>query len=95
MPQQPTTTQRGYGWKHQQLRKKWKPKVATGTVRCWRCGRFIAPNEPWDLGHDDLDRSIYRGPEHRACNRDTIGNLRDALTGRTAQADAVQHSPRW
>ena len=23
----------------------------------------------WDLGHDDYDRSIYRGPEHARCNR--------------------------
>lgn len=60
---------RGYDKTHDQLRQNWSPKVMTGAVRCWRCGKPLDPNEPWDLGHDDLDRSIYKGPEHVACNR--------------------------
>ena len=36
-----------------------------------RRGEFIRPDEPWDLGHDDLDRSLPRAPEHRRCNRAT------------------------
>jgi hypothetical protein len=71
------TTSRGYGWQHQQERDRWKPRIATGTVACWRClargiphhQALITPSEPWDLGHDDTDRRHYRGPEHRACNR--------------------------
>ncbi len=35
---------------------------------CWRCGLLIARGAPWHLGHDDLDPSYYRGPEHEACN---------------------------
>src|SRR5215207_10927405 len=27
----------------------------------------ITPDEPWDLGHVDHDRSRYAGPEHRKC----------------------------
>ncbi|MGH3496306.1 MAG: hypothetical protein ACRDP1_02425 [Nocardioidaceae bacterium] len=66
-----TTTSRGYGHTHQQLRRQWAPLVAAGTVRCWRCGQQLLPHEPWDLGHDDHDRQLYAGPEHRACNRAT------------------------
>jgi hypothetical protein len=63
------TTLRGYGNAHQKLRRSFAPFVAAGVVRCWRCDRLIEPGEPWDLGHDDRDRSKYRGPEHRRCNR--------------------------
>jgi len=62
---------RGYGNAHQRLKKQLKPVVATGRVKCARCGKLIDPLEPWDLGHDDLDRSRWTGPEHRRCNRAT------------------------
>jgi predicted kinase len=68
-----TTLQRGYGADHRRERAKWAPLVEAGQVRCWRpeCGQPIRPGQPWDLGHDDHDRSVYRGPEHAACNRAT------------------------
>lgn len=69
------TTQRGYGWQHQQLRAKVKTQVDQGTEHCWRCGKWLNPDEPWDLGHDDKDRTIYRGPECRPCNRATNGRI--------------------
>ena len=68
-PRRPTTARRGYGSVHQTIRARWAPRVATGTVPCARCGLVISTAEPWDLGHDDADRSRYSGPEHRACNR--------------------------
>jgi hypothetical protein len=68
-----STTVRGYGAVHQALRKRWASRVVRGEVRCARCGRLIVPGTPWDLGHDDYDRSRYTGPEHRACNRATSG----------------------
>jgi hypothetical protein len=69
MPSNGNTHQRGYGHAHQQLRADWARRVATGSIHCARCGRPIAPHEKWDLGHDDWDRTQYRGPEHRTCNR--------------------------
>jgi hypothetical protein len=65
------TWAKGYDTTHKLLRKAWAPRVAAGEVRCWRCRQFIEPGEPWDLGHDDYDRTVYRGPEHRKCNRST------------------------
>ena len=64
MPVNGTTNQRGYGSKHQQLRAKLRPQVDAGLTNCWRCGRPIQPGQRWDLGHDDHDRTMYRGPEH-------------------------------
>lgn len=61
---------RGYDAGHDRLRREWAPKVATGNVRCARCGELIRRGQAWDLGHDDHDRSKYNGPEHAGpCNR--------------------------
>lgn len=73
MPRRGNTTARGYGSHHQRTRAQWAPHVAAGLVDCWRCGKRIPPGAPWDLGHDDHNRAIYRGPEHRGCNRATAG----------------------
>lgn len=64
-----TTTQRGYGSRHQRLRKQWAPIVNRGEATCGRCHQPIQPGTPWDLGHDDHDRTKYTGPEHQRCNR--------------------------
>lgn len=73
---QAKTAERGYGGGHQATRAELVPIVAAGGVCCVRCGRPIAPNEPWDLGHVDGDRSRYAGPEHARCNRATAGRRR-------------------
>lgn len=66
-----SSTARGYGQTHRNRREAWLPAVEAGTVQCWRCNRPILPEQQWDLGHDDHDRTRYRGPEHIACNRAT------------------------
>ena len=68
------TTARGYGTAHQRRRRQLARRVKAGDVVCWRCQLPISPDEPWDLGHDDKDRSITRGPEHRRCNRATASH---------------------
>jgi len=70
-PAQASTAERGYGTRHKRVREQLRPLVLAGGVKCHRCGQEIRPGEPWDLGHDDNDRSRYTGPEHRACNRAT------------------------
>lgn len=65
-----TRQQRGYDTHHDRERARWATRQAAGeTLTCWRCGLPITG--PFDLGHDDTDRSIHRGPEHPACNRAT------------------------
>jgi hypothetical protein len=63
------TNQRDYGAAHQKLRKQWRPIVEAGGVACATCRRPIIPGSPWDLGHDERDRSRYIGPQHASCNR--------------------------
>ena len=72
------TVDRGYGAEHRRLRRRWDREVQLGGVACARCGRLIVPGSPWDLGHDDFDRSRYHGPEHRECNRATADRDRRA-----------------
>jgi hypothetical protein len=65
MSMRATTSQRGYGGRHQQLRRALEPIVRAGLAVCARCGERIESGQEFDLGHDDLDRSRYTGPEHR------------------------------
>lgn len=72
MPPTRSTTARGYGTPHQRERERWKPLVDSGNASCARCGKAIAPGQPWDLGHTD-DRTAYTGPECVPCNRSAGG----------------------
>lgn len=65
-----TSTQRGYGGRHQKLRASWQRRINAGEVIvCWRptCSVRIT-GTAWHLGHDDDDRRIYKGPECIPCN---------------------------
>lgn len=68
-----TRQQRGYGAEHDRLRAEYQRRMDAGeTFTCWRCAEAGKPHEVdpqhWHLGHDDDDRSIYRGPECPAGN---------------------------
>lgn len=69
------TTSRGYGSAHQRKREQLLDAFEPGQA-CARCGLPIRRKEDADLGHDDDDRSQYRGLEHSACNRATSGRSR-------------------
>lgn len=86
-----TTSERGYGYAHRKLREQWARVVKRGDAVCWRCGRGIHPDEAWDLGHDDHDRSITHGPEHAGrCNRRAA-----AIKGNKMRARPRVTSRRW
>lgn len=76
MPRLASTTARGYGYAHQQLRAWWAKELKrVGVLPCARCGGDIHHGDKWDLGHTD-DRTAYTGPEHRTCNRRDGGKRR-------------------
>jgi hypothetical protein len=66
-----TTTQRGYGWQHQQRRAALLP-VALGTP-CPICGRVMLAGQALDLHHPirlvDDPTSIATQIVHAKCNR--------------------------
>lgn len=65
-----TRAERGYDARHDRLRANYQARMDKGErFTCWRpdCGRTIDPTH-WHLGHDDRDRSKYRGPECPSCN---------------------------
>lgn len=68
-----TKKERGYDARFQELRRRAVDQVEAGGVSCWRCGQPIPPGSPFDMGHDDRDRTIIRGPEHPRCNRSAAG----------------------
>jgi hypothetical protein len=80
----PTTTERGYGWTHQQERARWQRVVDEGRAICAKCGKAILPGQPWDLGHTD-DRTAYTGPECVKCNRSD-----GAARGNCARINGIQ-----
>jgi hypothetical protein len=68
-----TRQQRGYDNAHDTLRATYQRRMDRGeTFHCWRCGDPIDPRR-WHLGHDDHDRTRYRGPECVPCSTATSG----------------------
>lgn len=65
----------GYGYDHRKIRAGLEDQMRRdGYLTCWRCGEPIHPGDEWHLGHDDHDRTIWRGPEHaRKCNLRAAG----------------------
>lgn len=65
---------RGYDAAHDRLRAAWQARIDAGEViYCWRCTTTRITGRRWHLGHDDHDRSTYRGPECVPCSTATAG----------------------
>jgi hypothetical protein len=84
-----------YGRRHQKLRAVVALDVAAGLAVCWRCRKRIAPGSAWDLGHDDFDRSIYRGPEHSYCNRSSAASLGNRMRKKRTTLPPGYVADRW
>lgn len=72
-----TTTQRGYGTKHQRAKRRWQIIINQRGAVCARfsLGQCVESNamipvgsRDWALDHDDDDRTRYIGPSHKRCN---------------------------
>lgn len=80
-----TSAQRGYGAKHQALRRSWQARVDRGElIRCATCGAPITGTQ-WHLGHTP-DRTAYRGPECISCNTSEGGTRGAREANRRAQS---------
>ena len=65
-----STTQRGYGSRHQSERAAWQERIDAGEPAvCWRpdCDAGITSGMAWHLGHSD-DGAETKGPEGGDCN---------------------------
>jgi hypothetical protein len=94
-----TTTQRGYGWQHQQLRAALLASYHPEDP-CWRCGHALGPwPELLDLGHVDGDKNRYAGLEHRWCSRRAGAKYGNRLRGRdgsvTRRRQRSRRGNRW
>lgn len=85
--------ERGYGADHVRRTRVWRRKIDAGGVECWRCGQPIPPGAAFHLGHDDDDRSVYRGAEHPLCNTRAAG-VKSQKLRRAARAPLVT-SREW
>jgi hypothetical protein len=95
LPARRTTRQRGYGADHQRERRRWQAVIDAGHGHCWRCHKPIPPGtRTWDLGHDDHDRTRYRGPECRPCNRAAGARKTNAIK-RARRARTVRTRLTW
>ncbi len=82
-----STVERGYGGRHQALRRRWARLVEAGGVCCARCGRDIVPGSVWNLGHVDGSGKLeYQGPEHERCNKRAGAILGNHARGRKPSA---------
>lgn len=68
-----------------------KQLVASGRAHCWRCGRHLPPGSTAHAGHDDHNRTIYRGPECPPCNLKSAARKGNRISNAARKATSL----RW
>lgn len=74
--QRGTRQARGYDADHDALAGVYQQRMDNGIgYLCWRCLKPLGTKRgaDWVLGHCDINRGVYHGPEHPACNNATSG----------------------
>lgn len=84
------TTESGYGWQHQQIRRALLAMLEPGTP-CCRCGLPMYTTQSLDLDHND-DRTGYNGFAHSRCNRSAGGRKGRGLP---AKPPPTRTSQEW
>jgi len=92
-----STTERGYGTRHQAIRADLLATLVPGTT-CPRCRKPMHRWQQLDAGHPD-DRPARLGflpsrLEHRGCNRGAGARTRNALA-RARRRPALDPLPEW
>jgi DNA-directed RNA polymerase subunit RPC12/RpoP len=75
---------------HKQQVAAVKALVASGRAFCWRCGRHLPPGSKAHAGHDDHDRSRYRGAECPPCNLSAAARKGARIVNRRRHARRVR-----
>jgi hypothetical protein len=83
-----TRQNRGYDAAYDATRRDYQRRLDQGErIWCWRCPELdrpphlIEPGSDWQLGHDNHDRTIIRGPQCAATNEATAGAPRPRRGG--------------
>lgn len=90
-----STTERGYGWTHQQLRAQLIADLAAHPGQpCGRCGHPMYVEQQPHLDHTE-DRTGYRGLAHADCNRVAGARKGGRIRRRLAQRRTATPSRDW
>lgn len=81
-----------YGRPHRSEREWWAPRVATGTVDCWRCRHRIRAGQAWQLGHR---ARLPSHPEHARCNQQAGGREGARRMWARRRAEQLGGSREW
>ena len=87
-----STSARGYGYKHRQLRAELLPFAIGRPYN--RCGQPMNPGQPLDLDHND-NRDGYRGFAHAKCNRRAGANKVNGMANQEAHDPKPRGITRW